>query len=35
LLSRIIAFMSDLAHAPQKVINYFRHPAVRYAAALG
>jgi transposase len=35
LLSRIIAFMSDLANTPQKVINYFRHPAVRYAAALG
>jgi len=32
LLSRIVAFMSDLARTPQRVISYFRHPSVQYVA---
>ena len=32
--SRIQAFMRQLLHLPQHVMNYFRHPSVQYAAAL-
>jgi transposase len=33
LLSRIVAFMGDLAKAPHKVLSYFQHPAVQYTHA--
>jgi transposase len=32
--SRIQAFMRQLLHLPQHVMNYFQHPSVQYAAAL-
>lgn len=32
--SRIQAFMRELLHLPGHVMNHFRHPSVRYAAAL-
>jgi transposase len=32
--SRIQAFMRQLLHLPERVMSYFRHPCVQYAAAL-
>jgi hypothetical protein len=32
--SHLQAFMRRLLHLPERVINYFQHPSVQYAAAM-
>jgi hypothetical protein len=32
--SHLQSFMRRLLHLPERVINYFQHPSVQYAAAM-